>query len=239
MLKDTQIKSLKPKDKPYKLSDSNGLFIYVTKNGTKYWRQKYRYNGKEKLLSHGEYPFVSLKKARDLRDLARQLLSDGQDPSQAKRVAKIGTKDTFEAIARAWHDTMTPSWSDNHVQKVIVSLEKDIFGVIGDIPVMDIKTPLLVDTLKQIEKRGSFEQANRVAQRVGSVFRYAIASGLMDYDPAQHIKDTLKKSEKKNYNFISINELPDFLKALENYDGHPIVKLATEFLMLTFVRTSV
>jgi integrase len=237
MLTDTAVKNLKPKAKPYKKGDAHGLFIYVTQNGTKFWRQKFRYNSKEKLLSHGEYPFVSLQKARQLRDEARQLLADGKDPSTQKKVDKLGKKNTFEAIARSWHETMSPSWSENHVQKVIVSLEKDIFGVIGDIPVMDIKTPLLVDTLKQIEKRGSFEQANRVAQRVGSVFRYAIASGLMDYDPAQHIKDTLKKSEKKNYNFISINELPDFLKALENYDGHPIVKLATEFLMLTFVRT--
>ena len=142
MLTDTKLKNLKPKDKPYKLGDSNGLFIYITKNGTKYWRQKYRFNGKEKLLSHGQYPFVSLKDARNLRDSARQLLSDGLDPSQAKKIDKLGKKNTFEAIARTWHDTMAPSWTDNHSKKVIVSLEKDIFEVIGDQPISDIKTPL-------------------------------------------------------------------------------------------------
>ena len=237
MLKDTKVKNLKGKEKPYKLGDSNGLFIYVTKNGTKFWRQKFRFNGKEKLLSHGEYPFVSLQKARQLRDEARQLLSEGKDPSQAKKAAKISTKNTFEAIARAWHDTMTPSWSDNHSQKVIVSLEKDIFQIIGDQPIYELNAPLLVDALKQIEKRGSYEQANRVAQRVNSVFRFAAASGLIEHNPAQHIKDTLKKPEKRNYNTIDASELPEFLQSLEDYDGHPIVKLATEFLMLTFVRT--
>jgi len=229
LLNDTKIKNLKPKDKPYKVGDSGGLYIHITKNGTKFWRQKYRFNGKEKLLSHGEYPFITLKKARELRDQAKQLLADGRDPSQDKKITKINTKNTFEAISRLWHDTMTPSWSDNHIKKVIVSLEKDIFPIIGDQPIGQIKTPLLVDTVKQIEKRGSHEQANRVAQRVNAVFRFAVVSGLIEHNPAQHIKDALKKPVKRNYNTIKAEELPEFLRKLDAYDGHPIVKLATEF----------
>jgi len=237
MLTDTKIKALKPKDKPYKIGDSNGLFIYVTPTGSKRWRQKYRINGREKLLTHGEYPFVTLQEARGLRDDARALIAKGKDPSTEKKVKKDTKHNTFAFIARDWHDTMTPSWSDNHVQKVIISLESDIFPYIGNSPISEITAPQVVTALKRIEKRGAYEQANRVAQRVNAVFRHALAGGLINHNPAQSIKDTLKKPEKKNYNSINPKELPEFLEALDTYDGHPIVKLATEFLMLTFVRT--
>jgi len=237
MLNDTKIRGLKAKDKPYKVGDSNGLFIYVTPTGSKRWRQKYRINGREKLLTHGEYPFVTLLEARELRDKARELISKGKDPSTEKKTKQANKKNTFEFVARDWHNTMTPSWSANHVKKVIVSLESDIFQDIGNTPLEEITAPQIVASLKRIEKRGSHEQANRVAQRVNAVFRYALAGGLITHNPAQSIKDTLKKPDKKNYNSIDPKELPDFLEALAAYDGHPIVKLATEFLMLTFVRT--
>jgi len=237
VLTDTKIKSLKAKSKPYKVGDANGLFIYVTPAGGKRWRQKYRFNGKEKLLTHGEYPFVSLRDARKLRDEARAILSKGKDPSLEKKARKAGKLNTFESVANDWHNTMTPSWSENHSKKVIISLEKDIFPEIGTTPLDEITAPQLKDALKLIEKRGSFEQANRVAQRVNAVFRFALSGGLIEYNPAQSIKDVLKKPIKANYKSIDPKELPEFLHALENYDGHPIVKIATEFLMLTFVRT--
>jgi len=237
MLNDTKIKGLKAKDKPYKVGDSNGLFIYITPTGSKRWRQKYRINGREKLLTHGEYPFVTLLEARELRDKARELLAKGKDPSTEKKTKQDNKKNTFKSVAQDWHETMTPSWSANHVQKVIVSLESDIFPDIGKTPIEEITAPEIVTSLKRIERRGSHEQANRVAQRVNAVFRFALAGGLISYNPAQSVKDTLKQPEKKNYNSITPEELPDFLEALADYDGHPIVKLATEFLMLTFVRT--
>lgn len=237
MLTDTKIKSLKPKTKAYKLADANGLYIYVTPKGSKYWRQKYRINGREKLLSHGEYPFTSLGDARRLRDEARTLIKQGIDPALKKKTLTADKKNSFETIARQWHDKQTPSWSDNHTQKVLVSLEKDIFPKVGSTPIKGITTPMLLDALRQIEKRGALEQARRVSQRCDSVFNYAIAAGLLDYNPAQGIQSALVKPKKRNYNTITAKELPAFIFALKAVNAHPVVKLATEMLMLTFVRT--
>ena len=237
MLTDTKIKSLKPKDKAYKLADANGLYIYVTTKGAKFWRQKYRINNREKLLSHGEYPFVSLSEARRIRDEARALIKQGKDPSITKKTLKTDKLNSFEAIARQWHEKQTPDWSPNHTKKVIVSLEKDILPQIGSIPIKEVSTPILLDALRQIEKRGAYEQARRVAQRCDSVFNYAIAAGLLDYNPVQGIQKALKKPKKQNYNTIEPKELPAFVEALKAVNAHPIVKLATEMLMLTFVRT--
>ena len=238
MLTDTKLKSLKPKEKPYKVSDGHGLFIYVTKAGSKRWRQKYRINGREKLLSHGEYPFVTLQQARSLRDKARALIIKGTDPSIEKRNEKAAKLNNFESIARKWHEAQKSDWSENHTQKVIVSLEKDIFPNLGKTPIEEITTPLLLDTLKQIEKRGAYEQAKRVNQRVDAVFKFAIASGIASYNPAQDLQGALKKPKKQNYNSIDPKELPAFITALNDLQSHPTVKLATEMLMLTFVRTS-
>lgn len=238
MLTDTKIKTLKPKDKPYKVSDGNGLYIFVSKAGGKHWRQKYRINKKEKLLTHGEYPFVSLQQARALRDKAREQLKKGIDPSVEKRAKKISKQNNFETIARKWHSSQSPDWSENHIRKVIISLEKDIFPSLGSIPIDEITTPILLDTLKTISNRGSLEQSRRVAQRVDSVFKFAIASGIASYNPAQDVKNALPKPKKQNYASISVKELPAFLGALEALEAHPAVKLALEMLMLTFIRPS-
>lgn len=237
MLTDTKIKTLKSKDRAYKLADSNGLYIYVTKSGTKFWRQKYRINGREKLLSHGEYPFISLANARTLRDAAREQIKKGVDPAITKKGEKTSKLNNFEVIARMWHEKQTPDWSENHAKKVIVSLEKDIFPDLGSIPISVITTQLLLNSLRRIEKRGAYEQARRVTQRCSSVFIFGIASGLIDYNPAQGIQGALKKPKKQNYNTIDPKELPAFVEALKALNAHPIVLLATEMLMLTFVRT--
>jgi len=237
MLTDTKIKSLKAKAKPYKVGDSHGLYVYVSKTGSKLWRQKYRIGGKEKVLSYGEYPIVGLAEARKLRDQAREQISKDIDPSLTKKLEKDQSTNTFAAIARSWHLAQASYWSENHTQKVIISLEKDIFPSIGQIPINDITPPLLLQTIRLIEKRGAYEQSRRVTQRCDSVFRYAIASGLCTYNPAQDLQGALKRPQKRNYNSIEFKELPDFLKALDEVEAHPIIKLATHLLMLTFVRT--
>ena len=237
MLTDTKIKSLKAKAKPYKVGDSHGLYVYVSKTGSKLWRQKYRIGGKEKVLSYGEYPIVGLAEARKLRDQAREQISKDIDPSLTKKLEKDQSTNTFAAIARSWHLAQASYWSENHTQKVIISLEKDIFPSIGQIPINDITPPLLLQTIRLIEKRGAYEQSRRVTQRCDSVFRYAIASGLCTYNPAQDLQGALKRPQKRNYNSIDFKELPDFLKALDEVEAHPIIKLATRLLMLTFVRT--
>ena len=140
-LTDTKLRALRAKDRPYKVGAGNGLYIYVTTKGAKHWRQKYRINSKEKLLSHGEYPFTSLKEARELRDEARAKIKKSIDPSLEKRDKKISTQNQFEAIARKWHEAQKENWSENHIQKVIVSLKKDIFPTLGDTPINKIDTP--------------------------------------------------------------------------------------------------
>ena len=237
MLTDTKIKNLKAKPKPYKVGDAYGLYVYVSKTGSKLWRQKYRIRGKEKVLSFGDYPTVTLAEARRLRDEAREQISQNIDPAITKKIEKSKDSNTFEKIARDWHLAQASYWSENHCQKVIVSLEKDIFPSIGQIPINDITPPLLLQTVRGIEKRGAFEQSRRVTQRCDSVFRYAIASGLCTYNPAQDLQGALKRPQKRNYNSIDFKELPDFLKALNEVEAHPIIKLATRLLMLTFVRT--
>ncbi len=224
MLTDTRIRSLKAKDKPYKVGDSNGLYIYVSKTGNKYWRQKYRINGKEKVLTHGEYPFVPLQQARNLRDAAKGQIKQGVDPAIEKRAEKASKLNSFESVARAWHESRRNEWTDNHTKKVIISLEKDIFPTIGGIPIDEITTPTLLDTLKVIEKRGSYEQARRVTQRCDSVFKYAIASGIASYNPAQDVQGALKKPKKQNYNSIELKELPAFISALRELSAPPHCK---------------
>ena len=151
---------------------------------------------------------------RSLRDQARGLIKQGIDPSIEKRNEKASKLNNFESIARKWHEAQKSDWSENHTQKVIVSLEKDIFPNLGKTPIEEITTPLLLDTLKQIEKRGAYEQAKRVNQRVDAVFKFAIASGIASYNPAQDLQGALKKPKKQNYNSIDPKELPAFIAAL-------------------------
>ncbi|MFQ3246466.1 MAG: integrase [Arenicella sp.] len=238
MLSDSKIKSLTfEKTRKRKHSDARGLFIYLGRNNSKLWRQKYRYQGKEKVLSHGIYPSVSLSMAREFRDLALSELAQGNDPSIVKRSRKVTTSNTFEKVARRWHENQKGVWSERYQHKVLISLESDIFPVLGNLPIDEITTPMLLSALSRIEKRGSYEQARRVTQRCDSVYKFAIASGIATYNPAQDVQGAIKKSVKTNYAFIKANELPEFLEAFNGVVSHPIVKLATEMLMLTFVRT--
>ena len=242
MLTDIMIKKAKAKNKPYKIADSGGLYLYVQTNGSKYWRLKYRFHGKEKVLALGVYPELSLLEARERRDQAKKLLSNGHDPSEIKKAVKreqeVLCEHTFEIIAREWHQTKVSSWTERHGKYVLKRMELDVFDVIGHRPITQINAPELLSMLRKIETRGALDISHRVLQACGQVFRYAITTGRAERNPTVDLKGALKSAPKTHYNHLAASELPEFLAKLELYDGHLYTKLAIKLLLLTFVRTS-
>jgi hypothetical protein len=170
---DVVAKNAKPKEKTYKIPDENWMFLSVRPSGSKYWQMNYRFAGKEKTLSFGVYPEVSLKEARDKRDTARKLLRDGIDPSQAKKEKKLQTSinaaNNFEAIAREWHSNNADKWSEGHRINILHRLEMDIFPSIGSYPISEITPLILLQALKKIEDRGAREIAHRAKQTCGQI----------------------------------------------------------------------
>ncbi|MEL7708927.1 integrase arm-type DNA-binding domain-containing protein [Citromicrobium bathyomarinum] len=179
MLTDKAVRAAASRDKAYKLADSRGLHLHVSASGHKSWRYKYRFENKERLLTLGAYPEVSLADAREKRDEAKKILRDGRDPRHsAKRSRLIGRNDSarsFEEMARAWHALQVARWKPVHANDVITSLERDVFPHLGAMPLADIDKPLLLSVLRKVEKRGAIETARRIKQRVAAIYRYAFA----------------------------------------------------------------
>lgn len=240
-LTDIKIKTAKPKDKPYKLADDEGMYLLVNTNGSKYWRMKYRIAGKEKILSIGIYPDISLADARAKRMEARKILASGGDPSEAKKEEKlalqISLENTFEAIAREWHNSKSDRWSLRYRDEIIDTFEKDIFPYIGKRPIADIKPMEVLETLRKIEKRGALEKMRKVRQRCKEVFSYAIVTGRADANPAADLASALATPKKTHFPFLPASELPYFIRDLAGYTGSIITKTATQIIMLTGVRT--
>jgi len=240
-LTDVKVRTAKPLDKPYKLADGGGLYLLVNANGSRYWRMKYRVMGREKLLSIGVYPDVSLAVARQKRDEARRSLAAGDDPGAIKKAEKqarkIATANTFESIAREWHKAKADRWSLRYREEIISTFEKDIFPYIGIKPIADIKPLELLETLKRMEKRGALEKMRKVRQRCGEVFRYAIITGRAEYNPAPDLAGALAVHKKQHLPFLTAQELPSFLEDLAGYTGSVITKTATYLIMYTGVRT--
>ncbi|QBY42163.1 tyrosine-type recombinase/integrase [Arsenophonus nasoniae] len=236
-----QIDNSRAKDKDYKLSDGGGLHLLIKTNGSKYWRLKYRVGGKEKLLSLGVYPIITLATARRKRDEAKNLLLEGIDPSLDKKQKKLASRhqnsNTFESIAREWHKSKFDRWSLSYRDEIIDTFEKDIFPFIGYLPISDIKPLVLLETLKKIEARGALEKMRKVRQRCGEVFRYAIITGRAEYNPAPDLASALSIPKKKHFPFLTVSDLPFFLNDLASYTGSVITKTATKIIMLTGVRT--
>jgi integrase len=240
-LTDAAVRKSKGKAKQYKLADAAGLYLLVKPDGSKYWRLKYRHAGKEKLLALGVYDAVSLASAREKRDQAKAIIRQGLDPSVAKklerRAAEIASANTFEVVAREWINRQKKRWIPAHSDRVLDSLETDVFPEIGNRPIAAIAAPELLAALRKIEFRGALETAQRVLQRCGSVFRFGIASGLCTYNPAADLRGALATPKRKNYAALSAKDLPEFLAKLNSYDGRPETIIAIRLLMLTIVRT--
>jgi len=244
-LVDKTIRSAKPRDKAYKLADGGGLYLEVMPVGTKLWRMKFKQaNGKESRLAFGSYPEVSLVDAREKREAARKQLSAGVDPGQAKRIERqqkaSAATNTFEAVAREWHTNKLDSWQPRTAANIIHRLEVDIFPLIGRHPIAQIKAPVMLDVLRQIEKRGALDMAKRQGQVCGQIFRYAIAAGLADNDPVPSLRGALRPTSNGHHAAITPDDLPDFLRAFHKIEGRMFVptKVMFRLMMMTFVRTS-
>ena len=241
-LTDTKIRAAKPADKKYRLSDEKGMYLEVTKAGGRYWRMKYRYQGKEKLLALGVYPDVSLADARTKRDEARALLAAGTDPGQARKAAKQeqakAAADSFEAIAREWHGIQAAGrWTEGHATKTLQGLEKHIFPELGQHPIADITPAELLAVLKAMQARGTIDRANRLRQTCGEVFRYGIVTGRNKGNPAADLIRALQPSRQRHFAALTKEQLPDFLQALKKeYRASPVTCLGLKLLALTFVR---
>lgn len=243
-LTDIQPRTAKARAKPYKLADGGGLHLLVKPDGAKYWRMGYRFAGVERTLAFGKYPDVSLADARKARAEARVQINAGIDPSQAKRINKIAkanaNANTFEAVAREWHTNKLESWQPRTASNVLHRLEKDVFPLIGKQPISEIRAPVMLDVLRQIEKRGAIDMAKRQGQVCGQIFRYAIACGKAEIDPVPSLRGALKPAAKGHHAAITPDDLPEFIRAFEKIEGRMYVPTRVMFrlMMLTFVRTS-
>jgi len=240
-LKDVNVKNAKPREKAYKLADEKGLYLYIKPNGSKAWRLKYRFLGKEKTLSIGLYPDVSLSDARNARDNARKQLADKIDPGLAKQVSKRSAREaaenSFEVIAREWFIKYSSKWSPSHGEKILRRLEKDIFPWIGKRPIAEITAPELLSVLRRMENRGAIETAHRASQNCGQVFRYAIATGRAERDPSADLKGAIPPAKKKHHaSIIKPGAIGELLRAIDGYQGHFVTQCALRLAPLVFVR---
>lgn len=242
-LTDIACKTAQASDKAKKLSDGFGLYLEVMPNGRKYWRMKYRYMGKEKRLAFGAYPEVTLREARDKRDEAKRLLNDNKDPSLVKKQEKHKVlqdyQNTFELIAREWFEHNKDTWKPDYAKELLGRIERDIFPVIGDIPIKEITPKMLLDMAKGIQARGASELAKRVIQMCNHIYKYAIITGRADNNVAEPLKGVIKQKAKKHHAALEHDALPAFLKDLYGNKARlmPLTVLAVKFMMLTFVRT--
>lgn len=242
MLSDTQIRSTKPAAKALRLYDERGLYLEVTPSGGRWWRLRYRFDSREKLLSMGTYPDTSLKAAREKRDRARELLAQGIDPSDARRAEKQsrsqGIVNSFEAVAREWHATVhVAKVSAGHAARTLIRLEKDVFPWLGGQTISEIKAPQLLQAMRRIESRGAIETAHRALQACGQVFRYAIATGRAERDPTIDLRGALKPVLVRHMPAITDPQrVGELLRAIEAYKGMPITRAALQLAPLVFVR---
>lgn len=237
-LTDLQIKNAKPKDKPYKLSDGGGLYVLIGVNGSKYWRMKYRYRGKEKALAIGVYPVVSLATARDLTNAARKDIEEGKDPVREKKLNQLKQHNNlFKDIAKDWWEKGKGGWTTDHARRVWLSIEKEIIPQIGDIATFSITTPECLDVIRKVEARGALDVASRVKQRMTSIFNYAISIGIANHNPVIHLTDVIKVRKTQHMKALDKKDLPKFLVCLDTSKNiTDVVRYALKLHILTFTR---
>ena len=243
-LTDVAVRAAKPAEKPRKLFDGQGLYLEVVPSGGKRWRWRYRWGGREKLLSMGTYPAVSLLDARKRRDDALRLLAQGQDPSAVRRAQKMAqaaaARNSFEHVAREWHTAWARTRSPKHAAQVLRRLEQDVFPLIGALPVTQVRAPDVVATARRAEARGVHDIARRNMQICAQVFRYAIGHGMAEHNPAREVGpgDVLQPVRQTHYRRVALERLPALLQAMNGYGGHSRTRLALHLMSLVFLRTS-
>ncbi|MFE8645659.1 tyrosine-type recombinase/integrase [Sphingomonas sp. NCPPB 2930] len=252
-LTDTALRKAEPGPKPRKLADGRGLYIEVSPAGGKWWRLKYRIDSKEKRISLGVYPEVGIKAAREAADAARALLKQGLDPSSQRKADKglqaaqraaiereesgLPAENSFEAIAREWFATRKEEWAEKYADKIIGRLQADVFPFIGRAGVGDITPPMLLAVLRRVEARGVIETAHRTLEHCSQVFRYAVATGKTESNPARDLKGALKRAMPAHFPAITDPaRLGELLRAMQAYRGSAVVRAALHIMPLVLLR---
>ncbi len=239
-LTDMKISKAKSQDKPIMLFDGGGLYILITPSGGKLWRFKYRFDNKSKTIAFGSYPEITLLDARRRRDEARKQLAHGIDPGavrKAQKQASIQDTETFEVIAREWHERFKSTWSESHAATIMDRMERDLFPWIGKRPISEIKAPELLAAMRRVESRGALETAHRIRTIGGQVFRYAVATGRAERDISVDLRGALPQPQEKHRAAITEPaEVGKLLRAIDDYSGSFVVKCALKIAPLVFVR---
>ena len=236
---DIQVNKAKSKEKNYKLADGGGMYLLVTVSGGKLWRFDYRHNDKRKTLALGLYPDISLAEARKRRGEARQLLANGTDPGELKKIIKDEAKteraNTFEKLAREWHKEQIDTLATTTRQMIMNRLEKDIFTVIGDTPLVELKPQIILEkVLRPIEARGTIETAHRVRGTISQILRYGVACGLCERDFTIDMRGALKPIPRKHHAALDSGgttnpkKVGALLRTIDTYDGYPVVMCALQ-----------
>lgn len=255
-LKELEVKYTQRRQRPYKLSDGGGLHLLVQPSGSKLWRLKYRFDGKEKLLSFGKYPGVSLAAARKKRQAAKELLAQGIDPGAVaatdiavetdEAIPKDPPADTltFEAVARAWHANREEGLDPAHAGRILRRLERDAFPDLGRKPITEITAPEILAVIRKVEARGALDVSRRLKQSISQAFRFAIASGWATGDPTVHLAGALRPRPRvAHMPKVALKEFPDLVSAIAAYDGEidsrrrEVTRDALMFTLLTWART--
>lgn len=239
-LTDIKVRTVKPLDKPFKLTDGEGMHLLINPNGSKYWRLQYRFGGKQNMLALGVYPTVTLADARKRREIAKKLVSDGIDPAEKKKEDKIeqSGSTTFESVARDWHASCSKKWSSSHSERMLKSLADNLFPSIGKSKISDLKTRDLLAPIKVVEASKRYEVAARLQQRTTAIMRYAVQSGLIDYNPAQEMAGAIAVAKREHRPALDFERIPELLDRIESFKGRKLTKLAVKLTLMVFIRSS-
>ncbi|HBY1118307.1 TPA: DUF4102 domain-containing protein [Klebsiella pneumoniae] len=239
-LTDAKIRTLKPSDKPFKVSDSHGLYLLVKPGGSRHWYLKYRISGKESRIALGAYPAISLSDARQQREGIRKMLALNINPVQ-QRAAERGSRTpekVFKNVALAWHKS-NRKWSQNTADRLLASLNNHIFPVIGNLPVSELKPRHFIDLLKGIEEKGLLEVASRTRQHLSNIMRHAVHQGLIDTNPAANLGGVTTPPVRRHYPALPLERLPELLERIEGYhQGRELTRLAVLLMLHVFIRSS-
>ena len=241
-LNDRQIKNAKPAEKPFKLNDGKGLYLYINTSGGKLWRFDFSHNGKRKTLSIGKYPTISLVEARQAAENARRLLVSGQDPSEAKQQAKrerqTAALNTFESIARRWHSDNLIRWKENHAARVLRYFETDVFPVIGAMSIQEIRVSDIKGVIDGVMARGVNNTAEKIREWTGAIFDYAVMLEIVETNPAYSLRKYIPAKQTDHRPALSREELTEFFRRLILAEIEPQNRIALILNMLTFLRST-
>lgn len=239
-LNDSKIRKLKPSAKPFKISDSHGLYLLIKPGGSRHWYLKYRINGKESRIALGAYPAISLSDARHQREGIRKMLALNINPAQQRAVERgaYTPEKVFKIVALAWHKS-NKKWSQNTADRLLASLNNHVFPVIGHLSISELKPRHFIDLLKGIEEKGLLEVASRTRQHLSNIMRHAVHQGLIDSNPAANLDGVTAPPVRRHYPALPLERLPELLKRIEAYhQGRELTRLAVLLTLHLFIRSS-